>query len=111
MNDQKNVVSISTARKKIMGPIMVDGVEHDVRQLDFGTNHRIGEAEGSARYLDVIRDAVRTVCPTLSVEQVDAMGLDEGQVILLYAGAGIEAVEKMFPNVVSPGTVTLTSPG
>lgn len=103
------IVSISTARKRVMGQIEVDGVKHDVMQLDFGTNQMLTDAEGTAAYLPAVRSAIRVVCPSLSQETVDAMGIEDGSKIVLFAGAGAKAVEAMFPNADSPETPT--SPG
>lgn len=106
MAEPNKVISISTAKKKVMGTIVVDGVEHEVLQLDFGTNQALMHSDGTSAYLGAIRDAIATICPTLSPETIDRLGLDDGQVILLYAGAGVKAVEAMFPNAVSPETQT-----
>lgn len=106
MAEPKKVISIVTARKKVMGTILVDGIEHAVHQLDFGTNQKLQETDATSGYLGSVRDALRAVCPTLTEGTIDAMGLDDGQAILLYAGAGVKAVEAMFPNVVSPETQT-----
>jgi hypothetical protein len=108
MSDKK-VIAISTARKKVMGQIDVDGVLTDVHQLDFGTMQMLEAAEATSNYLSAVRDAVVALCPSLSAEQVSNMGLDDGRMIVLYAGGGVRAVEAMFPNAVSPETPT--SPG
>jgi hypothetical protein len=100
----ESTVCISTARRKIMGTIEVNGVKHEVHQLTFGINQSINAAEGTARALVAVQDAVREVCPTLPEETLAAMSLDDGQVVLLFAGAGVRAVEAMFPNAVSPET-------
>ena len=108
-NEPKKIVSISTAKKKIMGTINVDGVDHEVHQLDFDTNQMLEETEGTAKYIGAIRLAAAKVCPTLSAETIGQLGIDDGTAIVLFAGGGVRAVEVMFPNVVSPETPT--SPG
>lgn len=110
MPEQKKVISISTARKKVMGQIEVDGVMVDVHQLSFGTHQRLAELEGTPEYITGVQAAVRVVCPSLTPEQVSEMSFDEGLQVVLFAAGGVAAVERVFPkNVESPETPT--SPG
>ena len=85
------------------------GTIHDVRPLTFDTHQRLQHAESSADSLSELRACVAEVVPTMATEDLGRLAATSAQAILMLAGAGIEAVEKMFPNAVRPETPS-TSP-
>lgn len=80
------------------------GVVHDVRPLTFDTHQRLAAAEGAANSLAELRACVEAVVPTMSAAEVGGLTSASAEAILMLAGAGIEAVEKMFPNAMRPET-------
>lgn len=91
----------ATVVGRVEGPT---GVLHDVLPLTFDTHQRLAAAEGSANSLAELRACVESVVPTMSAAEVGGLTAQSAEAILMLAGAGIEAVEKMFPNAVRPET-------
>lgn len=85
------------------------GTIHDVRPLTFDTHQRLTAADGSGDSVAELRACVEAVVPTMTAAEVGGLTSASAQAILMLAGAGIEAVEKMFPNAVRPATSS-TSP-
>ena len=96
-----SVVSITTAKKKVIGQMEVDGVMYDVFQLNFDQSQRIDAAEG-AEVLPTIHTIITEVMPMLPATTLGQVSIDDGKVIIAFAGAGVRAVEAMFPNAVKP---------
>lgn len=77
------------------------GQDHNVLQLDLETQQAIEQGDGS---METVRAAVKKAVPTLPDGEIGKYTFDQLQAILMMAGAGIDAVEKAFPNAVRPGT-------
>lgn len=105
---QKKILRIDVLRSRIVGEIEIDGASHNVKPMTFAA-HQTLEGADDRSSIAAMRDAVRLVVPTLSDEQLASLDADIGKAILTLAGAGIEAVEALFPNAVSPEGPT--SPG
>ena len=98
----KKVLKLNALRNPVAGQIeLADGSVHDVLTMDFGTHHSLESADAKDS-VSAVREAVRKVVPSLTDQEVDALQIEEGQAIMTLSGAGIEAVEKMFPNAVRP---------
>lgn len=91
------IVSISTARAKIVGPMEIDGELYNVLQLNFDQNQRVNTAN-----LELIHGVLHELIPDLPAEKLGKIGIDDAKVIVAYAGAGMKLVESMFPNAVKP---------
>lgn len=105
MAETKKVVRLAPLRDLVAGQIEDNsGKVHDVRQLDFDENQRLAEADGTANGITAIRNAVKRVVPTMSDAEIGTLTTDQAQVILTLAGAGMQAVEKLFPNVLGSET-------
>lgn len=114
MTQPKKILRIKNLRDIVAGEVEVErpdgSVEkHNVLQMDFDAHQALAAAEGSAESITVLREIVQKVVPTLAAETVGTFNPDTAQAILTLSGAGIDAVEKLFPNAVSPEPPT--SPG
>lgn len=109
MATERKVLYLDELRNRVAGQFDLDGKKHDVLQIDFETHQRLTASDGTADSLAAIRESVRKVAPTLTEEQLLGMNLDMAQAVLTLSGAGIAAVEVMFPNAVRPESSS-TSP-
>lgn len=101
------VLRLDQLRNKVAGQLEVEGKSHDVLQMDFATHHDFAAAaEGSADGVEALRTTVQKVVPTLDAETIDRLNMDQAQAIIAFSGAGIEAVERLFPNAVRPESET-----
>lgn len=91
------IVSISTAKAKVVGEMEIDGTLYKVYQLNFDQNERVNTAD-----LTLIHSVLRELIPDLPAEKLGKIGIDDAKVIIAYAGAGMKLVEAMFPNAVKP---------
>lgn len=104
------ILRLTDLQAKIVGQVEgPTGVVHDVRPLTFDTHQRLATAEGSENSMTELQACVRAVVPTMTPEEIGQLTTESAQAILMLAGAGIEAVERMFPNAVRPETPS-TSP-
>jgi hypothetical protein len=102
-NDNGKILRIADLRAAIAGRMEdTASAPHDVLQMDFETHHDLKSAEGSADAIDVLRAAVRKVVPTLSDDEIAKYNMKQAEAILMLSGAGIAAVERLFPNAVRP---------
>lgn len=95
--EKRKVLSVSAITSE--GVAEINGKEHNVRALTFDEHHKLDSATAKDS-VNVVRECVKAVCPTLSDEEVGALSLDQGQAILTLAGSGIAGVEALFPNAV-----------
>jgi hypothetical protein len=103
MSTQKKILSIAELRKRTAGEMeFEDGERHDVLQMDFETHQRLSAVDDSPDSFAVLRDVVRKVVPSLRDEQIMGLTPEIAQAILTMSGAGIAAVERLFPNAVRP---------
>jgi hypothetical protein len=106
----KKILRVAEIQAEVVGQMESHtGAVHDVRPLTFDTYQRLTAADATANSLLELRACVEAVVPTLTTEEVGQLTAASAQAILTLAGAGIEAVEAMFPNAVRPETPS-TSP-
>lgn len=109
MSDKPKVLRLDTLANKVAGQVDVGGKLHDVLQLSLRRQQRIlAPKEGDD--IDAVLENVRVAVPTLSDGEIDGLNFDQTQAILALSSANIDAVERLFPNAVSPEQAP-TSPG
>lgn len=101
-------VRLDAIRAPVLGVVVFEGTDHEVRQMNFETHHLLESVRESGDVAG-LRQAVASVVPTLTAEQVGRLNFDQAEAILSIAGGNIAKVEQLFPNAVSPETPT--SPG
>lgn len=106
MAEPKKIVRLAELRGIIVGQIEDNsGVTHDVlNNLDFDEHQRLKESETNGDGVIAMRDAVKRVVPTLSDKEIGTINSEQAQAILMLAGAGLAAVERLFPNAVRSET-------
>ncbi len=85
-----------------------DGTQHDVFPTK-GRTYRGLRAATKEEAVDKVYAAAKECIPSATAEQIDELTLEQANAVLAIAGAGIAAVEALYPNAVSPATST--SPG
>ncbi len=108
MSDGK-VFDIDRLQNAVAGTIKVDGVPHAVLQIT-GAQQQSFRAARAGEAGERMYEIVAACVPTLTHERVLAFNRDQVAAIFGVSGAGVAAVEALFPpNVESPATST--SPG
>lgn len=90
-----------SVRRRVAGEIEIDGCIHPVLQMDVATQETL-EKPDPGDGLKVAREAVRKLVPSITNEDLGVLYFDDLEKILMLAGAGLEAVEKAFPNASGP---------
>lgn len=107
MAEEKTLV-LARLRKPAGWVEFEDGTRHEV----FPTRGESYQALRTAKKDQAVAafyDAVQKCVPSATPEQVLSLDLDQVNALLGLAGSGIEAVEQLYPNAVSPAAST--SPG
>lgn len=113
MMKPKKILRLDLIESPIAGTMeLANGDRHDVLQPTVRQQQVLVAVEqnpGAADFLEMYR-VVRELVPTLTDDQFGALSNEQVTAIVTMASGNIEAVEKLFPNAVSPETVP-TSPG
>lgn len=105
MNAPRKIVSISTTRRRVVASVEIDAKLYDVHAIVANDHAELKVAEDAGDVPGMVAIARRLV-PEAPEEAFGRMEQEQLQQILILAGTGIEAVEKMFPNAVRPETST-----
>lgn len=107
MADTSKVIDLRSLQNAIAGKIELNEGVHDVRKFT-GEQYQLAlaitadPAENVERIVRLVSESV----PTLPEMQVRKLGPEVWSAIIALASQGIDAVEKLFPNVTSPETST-----
>jgi tRNA U55 pseudouridine synthase TruB len=108
------VIDLRSLQNEIAGKIELNDGVHEVRRLNVGQYQaamriNLEQITDPATALELSIDIASEVVPTLSREQVAQLAPAVLTAIVAFASQGIDAVERLFPNVRSPEPPT--SPG
>lgn len=105
----KKTFDLRARRNPVAGEITgVDGKDYQVLKFT-GEQYELASQMGEATPATFLYELVGEVVPTMPKEERLKLLKEECQQILIIAGQGIEAVEALFPNELSPEPPT--SPG
>jgi hypothetical protein len=108
MSDNVKVLSISSLRQPVAGIVEIDGERYPVRKYT-GLQYQRAAALSPASPVTELYGLVQEVVPALPAPALLALDREQVEAILLLANQGIAAVERLFPNALSPEPPT--SPG
>lgn len=106
----KKVLSITSLRDPVAGQVEIDGVEYDVLKFNRDQYAVINSWDNETPVTESYA-LVAVIVPTMPDTVLGKLNKPEVRAILAMAGSGIEAVEALFPNAISPATTASTSPG
>lgn len=113
MTNPRKILRLDLIESPVAGQFdLGDGKLHDVLQPTIRQQQILISIESNptAASFDEMHAVVRALVPSLSDEQFGALSNEQVTAIVTMATGNIDAVEKLFPNAVSPETPP-TSPG
>lgn len=110
MAETNRIFDLDALRRRVAGRIRIAGTEYDVLQLTGATVQSLRRTDDPAGAFERALAASRRCAPDVPADAMTDLNVDQIMAIVTMAGAGIAAVEVMFPNVNSPEQAP-TSPG